>query len=570
MKIQGWITLLVLSLSSSFYSCEEDSFADVIYHNATVITMTGEDSRASAIAINDGKITAVGTDIKVLEWQGPYTKVVDLNGKTLLPGFIDAHSHIMMGMQIVNHANLSSPPVAGIQNIADIIETLKVNQKEQNLKEGEWIQGWGYDPDLLEEGRHPNKFDLDRAFPDNPVFIMHVSGHLGVLNSKALEIMGFNSETPDPQDGQIMRLPGSNEPDGVVAEMVLHLVNNRLPKIEPEKAREVLKKTFDLYMSNGITTANDGYSTPEYINLLEEISASDKFPIDVISLVGFKDMAKYIGDEDFAWKTYKNGLKYAGVKIITDGSPQGKTAKMTSPYLTEVPGCAHDCTGISVISQEQTDQLLQLLYSKGIQVYAHCNGDGAIDMFLNAHDKAINSTHKESKTLRSVIIHSQFMRPDLIDQYARYGLIPSYFTNHTYFWGDVHMANMGLDRTNYTSPMRASNDAGITYTNHSDYPITPLSPSFMLWSAVNRTSRSGAVIGEYQKASAYEALKALTINAAYQYFEEDIKGTIEVGKLADLVVLSHDPLSIDPTQLKSTTVLETIKEGKTVYLRKEL
>jgi predicted amidohydrolase YtcJ len=270
-------------------------------------------------------------------------------------------------------------------------------------------------------------------------------------------------------------------------------------------------------------------------------------------------------EPNFEFAKYNNRVKIAGVKIVADGSPQGKTAKMTDPYLTPVPGCAHDCTGITLINQEQLDGLLTTLYGKGIQAFTHCNGDGAIDMYLNAHEKALAVTDKKSKDLRSVIIHSQFMRPDLIKSYAQYGLIPSYFTNHTYFWGDVHMNNMGQERAYFTSPIRSSIEAGITYTNHNDYPITPLSHPMMLSTAVNRTSRSNEVIGPDQRVSAYEALKALTINAAYQYFEEDQKGTLESGKLADLVILSKNPLDIDSDNLKDIQVMQTIKEGVSIF-----
>lgn len=560
--------LVFLMLLSALYSCQEVDEADTVYYNGVIITMTGEDQLVEALAVKNGDILAAGSIEEISELKGSTTVSIDLKGKTLLPGFIDAHSHIMMGVQLSNQANLSSPPVAGIESINDMIVALKLNQAELDVDKGDWIVGWGYDPDLIAEGRHPNKFDLDEHFPDHPVFLLHVSGHLGVLNSKGLELMGFNSETPDPKGGQIMRINGTSEPNGLVAESVMHIVNDRLPKVEIDEAQDLIDKTFNLYMSNGITTANDGFSTPEYINLMEELSHNKSFPIDVISLVGFRDMEPYLADKNFKWKRYENGLKYAGVKIITDGSPQGKTAKMRDPYLTQVPGCTDNCRGIGFISQEQTDQLLQLLYGRGIQVYAHCNGDGAIDMFLNGHDKAINTHNLNSEDLRTVIIHSQFMRPDLVEQYAHYQLIPSYFTNHTFFWGDVHMNNMGEERAFYTSPLRASKDAGFTYTNHSDYPITPLSPSFMLYSAVNRIARSGAVIGPDQRATIYEALEALTINGAYQYFEEDIKGSLEPGKWADLVILSDNPLTMTPEALKDIEVIETIKKGRTVYSKK--
>ena len=186
-------------------------------------------------------------------------------------------------------------------------------------------------------------------------------------------------------------------------------------------------------------------------------------------------------------------------------------------------------------------------------------------MFLRAHEAAIKAQNLESKSLRSVIIHSQFMRPDLISEYVEHGLIPSYFTNHTFFWGDVHMRNMGQGRAFFTSPLRSSIDAGIPFTNHTDYYITPHNQLFTVWSAVNRLSRSGIVIGPDQRVAPYEALKAITINGAYQYGEEDQKGTLEVGKLADLVILNKNPLTIDPIAIKDIEVLQTIKEGQVIF-----
>ena len=363
-----------------------------------------------------------------------------------------------------------------------------------------------------------------------------------------------------------MRLENSLEPSGLLAETAMHNVRALLPPPDSADLIHLATETFDLYAKNGITTINDGFSTAEYVDMLERLSHSMDFPLDIIALVGFVDMAAIFEKHDIDFHKYDNRLKYAGVKIVADGSPQGKTALMSDAYLTEVPGCAHDCKGIAVVQQEQLDALLHKLYGDGVQVYTHCNGDAAIDMYLNAHDQAVSARELDSKELRSVIIHSQFMRPDLIEQYAHYGLIPSYFTNHTFYWGDVHVNNLGMDRAAYTSPIASTVDADITYTNHTDYPITALDQPFLLWSAVNRVSRSGQVIGPEQRSSVYDALQALTIHAAYQYREEDIKGSLEVGKLADMVILSDNPLKIDPMQIKDIEIMATYKEGQEVYV----
>jgi len=548
-----------------FMGCGDHPEADVIYTNGAVIAMTGVSDIHEAIAVIDGKIAAIGDAATINQYKGSTTRIQDLDGSALLPGFVDAHSHLMMAAELIDKVNLSSPPVNDVVNIGQIIERLESKIKTDSIPDGEWVIGWGYDPDLLEEGRHPNKFDLDSAFPDHPIFLIHISGHLATMNSKALAKVGYSAESSDPQGGQIYRVDGGREPNGLISETAMHHVRESLPVPTSDEVLVNLKKAFELYAANGITTANDGFTSAIQIKQLQDAQEEIDFPIDVIALLGFTDLDAYMKAPTFEIGPYTDRLKVAGVKIVSDGSPQGKTAKMSSPYLTAVPGCAHDCTGISLVNQEQLDQLLQGLYSKGIQAYTHCNGDGAIDMYLNAHDKALKSTKKESKDLRSVIIHSQFMRPDLIDAYVQYGLIPSYFTNHTYFWGDVHMANMGKDRAFFTSPIQSSIDAGIMYTNHSDYPVTPLSNAFLLSSAVNRVSRSGQVIGPDEQIAVYPALEALTINAAYQYFEEDRKGTLEVGKLADFVILSSNPMETQIGALADIEVLETVKEGKVIY-----
>ena len=560
------ILFCFLLLVFLYNSCVEEPRADVIFFNGDIVTMVTEDEVQQAIAIKDGKILYVGSQEDLESYQGGSTEMIDLNGRTLLPGFIDAHSHFSLAMQTIDWANVSSPPVSDIKSIDDIIARLKDHRHEKSLGAGEWVIGWGYDPDLLLDQRHPNKLDLDEAFPDQPVFLSHASGHLGVVNSAAIKLLGWSAETPDPQGGQIMRLENSREPSGLLAETAMHNVRALLPQPDSADLFQLATETFDFYAKNGITTINDGFSTAEYVDMLERLSHSMDFPLDIIALVGFVDMATIFEKRTINFHEYNNRLKYAGVKIIADGSPQGKTALMSDAYLTEVPGCAHDCKGIAVVQQEQLDALLHKLYGDGVQVYTHCNGDAAIDMYLNAHDQAVSAHELDSKELRSVIIHSQFMRPDLIEQYAHYGLIPSYFTNHTFYWGDVHVNNLGMDRAAYTSPIVSTVAADITYTNHTDYPITALDQPFLLWSAVNRVSRSGQVIGPEQRSSVYDALQALTIHAAYQYREEDIKGSLEPGKLADLVILSDNPLKIDPMQIKDIEIMATYKEGQEVYV----
>ena len=470
-------------------------------------------------------------------------------------------------MSLVQQANLSSPPVNTIENIEDIVNALKTQQEKYSIKKGEWIIGWGYDPDLLEEKRHPNKLDLDTAFPDNPVFIVHTSAHMAVANSEALAKIGIDKKTKAPPGGMIIRLPGSDEPSGLLQETAVYLVYNNLPKPTVEQSMFLLEEVQDMYASYGITTAQDGLTDHKTYQFFKKAAATGKLKLDVEVLASFLDARTYFteGLDDFG--VTKNGLRLAGLKIVSDGSPQGKTAFFKEPYLTEVPGCAADCKGFPNLSQEQLKGLMSRCYDLGIQLFTHANGDGAIDLLLDTHQEILDSLPELSDNLRNVIIHSQFVRPDQLELYKKYNMIPAYFSNHAFFWGDVHLENLGEERASFLSPLKTSMDMGIICTNHTDYTVTPLDQLFTIWTAVNRTTRSGKILGPNERLTPLEALKTITINAAYQHRQEDSKGTIKVGKLADLAILDQDPLSVSPDQIKDIKVIQTIKEGKVIFTR---
>jgi predicted amidohydrolase YtcJ len=257
---------------------------------------------------------------------------------------------------------------------------------------------------------------------------------------------------------------------------------------------------------------------------------------------------------------YHDHMRIGGVKIVADGSPQGKTAFWTKPLLTPGPNGEKDWRGEPNIVPEELNKLVKLAYDNDIQVMVHCNGDATIDMVLDAHKAAGAPAGK-----RTVIVHSQFVRPDQLDLYARYGFLVSFFTNHAFFWGDVHVENLGRERAWFLSPTRSAIARGLHFTNHSDFAVTPLNPMFILWTSVSRTSRSGQVIGPDERISPEQGLRALTIDAAYQYGEETEKGSLEVGKLADLVVLDRNPTKVPVDAIKDIKVTETFKEGSPVF-----
>lgn len=466
----------------------------------------------------------------------------------------------------MGQVDLNPPPVGNISSIEQMLSALKAYKAENNIPDGEWIYGWGYDESQLSDKRHPNKRELDKALPNNPVYIQHTSGHMGVANSLALEKMNVSAATKNPEGGMIGRLPNSNEPNGLVQETAMYPFVGHMLQVLNSKQAEFFDQTQDVYAQKGITTAQDGMTDREAIRYFQSQADQGKLKIDLVSLAGFSELESNLKDPDLTFKTYNNGFKVQGTKIIADGSPQGKTAYFTQPYLTKVEGCEKDCTGLPSLSQDTLNDLFKLAYQADNQLFIHANGDASIDMVIKAHEYASKALNQPlDKDRRTVVIHSQFVRPDQLETFKKYNIEPSFFTNHAYFWGDVHLENLGKKRAGFLSPIASADKLGLKYTNHSDATVTPIDPLFTMWTAVNRLSRSGKVIGSEEKTSPYQALKSVTSHAAYQLFEEDKKGTLEVGKIADFVILDRNPLTIKPMQIRDIKVVQTIKNGKPVY-----
>jgi len=571
------LSLLLLPAFASFLilSCgnlkkgESGSGAATVYVNGDIITMEGNSPEyAEAVVTKDGKILFVGAREEALKQAGGGHQVVDLQGRTLLPGFVDGHSHLTNYADALMQADLNPPPIGTVTDIPGIIQAVKDLKTRLNAKEGDLLVGFGYDADMLKEKRHPNAADLDAAFPNTPVILKHASGHMLVANTAALKMAGISSATKDPTGGTFIRKKGSQELDGLVQEMAMQpfmpLMAKPLPMdIEMKK----IKDAQAYYASCGVTTANEHLAMMEKITLLDTAAARGELYLDLITLPAFIYAKEILGTGKVKWKEYNNHLKYQGLKMATDGSPQGKTAFLSKPYLTAVPGCQHNCVGFPNMTQDQVNQLMLACYKSDVQLFSHCNGDASIDMMIKGHQYAIRTLGDSTKDRRTVIIHSQIMRPDQLEQYKTYRMIPSFFTNHTYYWGDVHIANLGKERAGFISPMRSALDMGIMATNHTDNIVTPMDQMFLLWTSVNRISRNGVVVGEAQRINPYEGLKALTINGAYEFFEEGVKGSLKAGKLADLVILDKNPLKVDKAAIRDIKVVETVKEGKTVFKR---
>ena len=538
-----------------------------VYTGGNILTMAGDTPQyVEALAVKDGKIVAAGTRAEIDQSAGAGATVVDLGGKTMIPGFVDAHSHLLNYADSLVQANLNPPPIGKVNSIANLVAEIRALKVQLKANDTDWLIGQGYDQEFLAEKRHPTAADLDTAFPTNPVALLHASGHMLVANSAALKAAGITAATKDPAGGTIIRKKGSREPEGLVQEtgMMPFMPFVKAPR-PADVDLDLVRRAVAHYASYGVTTANEALLMPEKMPLVDQAAKAGLFTIDLIAMPAYVVADKLVGTGAVKWGDYSNGLKYGGLKMALDGSPQGKTAFLTEPYRTPVPGCTKDCRGFANMTQEDVNRLFVLCYRNNVQIFSHCNGDAAVDIMIKAHEAAEKELGQSVRNRRTVIIHSQIMRPDQMDAYGTYGLLPSLFTNHTYYWGDVHYANLGPERAAYLSPLKSALSRGIRATNHTDTTVTPIDQMFLLWTSVNRTSREGRVLGEAERVTPYEGLRALTANGAYEYSEEKTKGTLEVGKTADLVVLDRNPLKVDPMVIKDIKVVETIKAGKTVY-----
>jgi hypothetical protein len=479
----------------------------------------------------------------------------------LLPGFIDAHGHVAMLASLVERVNLSAPPVGAVTSIASLQGALRAQLAVNPPAPGAWLAGYGYDDSLLAEQRHPTRDDLDAVSPDVPIAILHVSAHLAVANTAALTAAGVTAQTPDPPGGHYRRREGSEEPNGVMEETAMYAVLGKSPLVAPVTP-EQLRSALAVYASFGFTTVQDGASSPADIAALTRLANEGGAPLDVVYYPMVRDVAQPLPDAPL--REYRGGVAWGGVKLVLDGSPQGKTAYLSEPYFVPPPGQDASYRGYPIFPQQFVDAALARFLPAGIPVLAHANGDAAEDMLIDAVAKAValapNADH------RTVMIHAQTLREDQLDRVRDLHIIPSFFSAHPYYWGDWHRDSvLGEARAARISPTHSALARGIPFTIHNDAPVVPPDSIRLLWSTVNRQTRNGKTLGAEQRIGIEDALRALTVNGAHQYFEEARKGSLAAGKQADLVVLSEDPLAMAPEKLLGLRVEETVARGKTVH-----
>ncbi|WMI67464.1 amidohydrolase [Mangrovimonas sp. YM274] len=539
-----------------------------VYYNGDIITMEGDTPEyVEAIVVKDGKIAFTGKSDEAMTVAGPGHKMINLNGHTLLPGFMDGHGHAWnAGFQAVS-ANLLPAPDGEGKSIDDIIRLLndwKANNTDAISKYGA-IVGFGYDDSQLKEKRHPTADDLDKVSTEVPVFIIHQSGHLASTNHKGLEAAGYTEGVQDPAGGSIRREEGTDIPNGVLEEMASFIPLIKFMSTLDTKANELIAKAgIDAYLKFGYTTVQEGRATSDNCETWKTLASRNELPVDVAAYPDIQSQMDYMlanGASD----NYTNHYRIAGVKLSLDGSPQGKTAWLTQPYVVPPTGKSKDYKGYPAIKEDtEVTRFIDSAYAHNWQILTHCNGDAAGDQLIKAVTKATETYGKEDR--RPVMIHSQTVRFDQLDKMKDLGMYPSFFSMHTYYWGDWHRdETLGKERAYKISPTATALKKGMIFTEHHDAPVALPSSIMILHTTVNRVSRSGDIIGPHERVSPYIGLCSLTKWAAHQYFEENTKGTLKAGKLADLVILDQNPLKIDPMSIKDITVLETIKEGNTVY-----
>ncbi|MDO5560638.1 MAG: amidohydrolase [Oscillospiraceae bacterium] len=505
-----------------------------VYYNANIITMDDEKT-VQAAATENGNIIMTGTNEEVLKFCKDAQKR-DMNGMTIIPAFIDSHGHFL-----AKASELLSVSLEGCTGISDILMRI-AHYREKNISDdSQWIIADGYDfsefikdPGLAGE-------DLDKLQIKNPVVVKHKSGHSGVFNCAAC------------------RLLGADPPEGRAYEKEYMSIIEKLPPPAPQDFINACLKAQDIYFSYGITTAQEGMMVRQMLDIYALLIKNNLLRLRINGYARTDDYDLFAQKFPESTGRYHNNFRLMGYKIFLDGSPQLRTAWMRTPYADNGSGSVE--YGQPVMTEKAVCDAINMAVEKNMQIIAHCNGDAAAAQFINACSMCT------IKPDRPVMIHSQLLDPGQMGSLKKYGIIPSFFIAHIYHWGDLHIKNFGLSRAQTISAAGSAFRNGLPATFHQDTPV--IEPDMMetVWCAVNRTTKAGICLGRDERINVYQALEAVTVNAAYQYFDEKSAGSIKVNKKADLAVLSQDPLSVETYKLKDIKVMETVMDGETVYRR---
>ena len=533
-----------------------------LYYNGDILSMKDREDAPEAVVTQDAEILYAGSLAGAKAAAGADAQTVDLQGHTLLPGFIDPHSHFFQTAQSIDLCDLSEA-----KDFSDIVRLLQEYIQSHGLTSEDLVTAMNYDHNFLAEGVHPDRTVLDRASETVPIYVSHTCGHMGAANSALLKLAGVTKDAPDPAGGHFGR-DTAGEPTGYIEEVpaIMQVLSSGGNRMKVDMVKQ-LGMAQELYYSHGVTTAQEGAAGKQTVEGLAQLAKAGLLTIDVVSYVMQEEyvqtaaaLPEYVGQ-------YVDHVKIGGSKIILDGSPQGRTAWLSAPYEVVSEGDDPTWRSQAIHPDAYVKEACLDALEDGHQILCHCNGDAASEQFLNGYEAALREAKDPKKDIRPVMVHCQTIREDQIDRLAALEMVPSVFIGHVYYWGDVHVKNLGETRAVRISPLKSIKERGLLYNLHQDTPVTKPDMLHSVWTAVNRKTRGGRVLGPQQAIDVYDALKGVTIHAAYAYHEEDVKGTIEPGKAADLVILEKNPLKVPAEEIQDIRVLETIKGGETVYHR---
>ncbi|PKP61265.1 hypothetical protein CVT91_03545 [Candidatus Atribacteria bacterium HGW-Atribacteria-1] len=534
--------------------------ADMVLLNGKIITVDGYFSIAQAVAIKDGKFLAVGSDTEIKPFIGKHTKVFNLSGKTVVPGFIDSHLHMKWTGLNLNKINLR-----GISSIEDIVKAIEKKVKE--IPKGEWIQGFGWDEGWFKKKRYPNRWDLDKVSPDNPVHLERAYGHIEMVNGKALEIAGITKDTSQPSGGKILKNPETGEPTGVLsAQGALKLIQKVLPQPNHEEQKEAIKEISKKFSAAGITSVYDGWCYPEDLRVFQELKEAEDLTVRICGMVkidaGVKPLKECLAEIQ-GWGPYTNFgdhmLKIGGIKIVLDGGIGGKTALSRLPYIDDPANF-----GIEVIPTIELMEICKLAAKNNWQVGVHCCGGKAIDLTLETYKRA--DAEKSIKNRRWMLIHAYEPDEHTFADCRKLGVVVAAQPVFIHLMGHSFLSGWGKERASCASPLRDWLNQKVHVGGGSDSPTATFEPLVGIWAAVNRRAElTGEKLWPEQCISVEEALRMFTVESAYLTFDENIKGSIEPGKFADLVVLGEDILHVPNMDIKDISILMTIMDGNIVY-----
>lgn len=533
-----------------------------LYRGGPIVTMDGDTPRTvEAVVTTGARITFAGSEKQARKAAGKDAAIHDLGGATMLPGFIDAHSHFTVASMSAGGIDLRDKARAPVTDIAGVQAVIRDHIARIMAKPGSWTTVWQFDHETLAEKRYITRAELDAVAPDRPLVVLHVSLHGAVANSAALKAAGIDESTPVPPGGMILR-DDAGKLNGVLLEKAMFLMLAKMPQPTAEQKLAALDAAQNAYFAEGYTHAQDGATLPPDVAFLTSAAARERLKIDLALLPFSTGLDGLLAQPDLKFGRYEGHVKLQGIKFVLDGSVQSRTGYFTRDYKRGSPEGHHPWHGEPILSEAEFLTQAKKAHDRGWQLFVHTNGDAAIDMAIRGFD-ALGI--KAADDRRPIVIHSQFQRRDQLAAYKRIGVGPAYFSNHTWYWADVHRTNFPAEVVDFISPLRSARAAGLTPSNHSDYSVTPLDTRFMLWTSMARVSPTGVVSGAKERLTAYEALQALTTGPAWQAHEEDRKGRIKPGLLADFVILDKNPLATPVDGIRDIRVLMTIKEGQTVW-----